>query len=82
MFFVECFKVFEIDLVLVIIVIIEDKEVIFLCMCDVVKIIIEIYGLNKLYYSLIVYGFILCLIFDFIINFVFCESFVYIVDLL
>ena len=82
MFLAERPKVPEIDLVLAITATTEDKEVIFPRMRDAVKIITETYGLNKLHYSLIVYGSTPRLIFDFTTNFASRESFAYIVDLL
>lgn len=79
-FFIECFKVLEIDVVFVLIVIIGDVDDIFQCMKDVVEIIIDIYGVYLVQYSFIVYGVIFNIVFDFKINFFRCENLKYFIE--
>ena len=69
-------KVPEIDLVFAI----AATNVIFPRMRDAVKIISETYGLNKLYYSVIVFGSSPSLIFDFTTKFPSRESLAYFID--
>lgn len=57
-----------------------DADVIFPRMRDAVKIISQTYGLNKLHYSLIVFGSRPSLIFDFATNFPSRESLAYFID--
>ena len=58
----------------------RDADVIFPRMRDAVKIISETYGLNKLHYSVIVFGSSPSLIFDFTTNLPSRESLAYFID--
>lgn len=65
LFFLDGFLVLEVDFVFVISVIVIDVDEIFSCIKEIIKYIVNKYGIDKIYYGLLVFGNVFSCVRDF-----------------